>query len=63
VPIATALVAVGTWRTLNGVSQFGAFIGAVGLFALSYAGIAISLLPMIVPYHCTLAQAAASPGT
>ena len=63
VPIATALVAVGTWRALNGVSQSGPFIGAVGLFALSYGGIAISLLPMIVPYHYTLAQAAASPGT
>jgi cytochrome bd ubiquinol oxidase subunit II len=63
VPIATALVAVGTWRALIGVSQSGPFIGAVGLFALSYAGIAISLLPMIVPYHYTLAQAASSPGT
>jgi cytochrome d ubiquinol oxidase subunit II len=63
VPIATALVAVSTWRALDGVSQSGPFIGAVGLFALSYAGIAISLLPMIVPYHYTLAQAAASPGT
>jgi cytochrome bd ubiquinol oxidase subunit II len=63
VPIATALVAGGTWRALNGVSQSGPFIGAIGLFALSYAGITISLLPMIVPYHYTLAQAAASPGT
>jgi len=63
VPIATALVALGTWRGLNGVSQAGPFIGAVGLFALSYAGIAISLSPMIVPYHYTFAQAASSPGT
>ena len=63
VPIATALVAVATWRALIGVSQSGAFIGAVVLFALSYAGIAISLLPMIVPYHYTLAQTASSPGT
>src|SRR6516225_5096625 len=46
VPIATALVAVGTWRALNGVSQSGPFIGAVGLFALSYIGITISLFPM-----------------
>jgi len=63
VPIATALVAVGTWRALNGVSQSGTFLGAIGLFALSYAGIAISLWPLIVPYHYTLAQAASSPGT
>ena len=63
VPIVTALVALGTWRALIGVSQSGPFIGAVGLFALSYAGIAISLWPMIVPYHYTFAQAASSPGT
>jgi cytochrome d ubiquinol oxidase subunit II len=34
---------------------------AVGLFVSSYAGIAISLWPMIVPYHFTLRQAASSP--
>ena len=63
VPIATALVAFGTWRALSGTSQSGAFIGAIGLFALSYAGIAISLWPMIVPHHYTLWQAASSPST
>ncbi len=63
VPIATAFVAVGTWRALNGVSQSGTFIGAIGLFALSYAGIAISLWPMIVPHQYTLDQAASSPST
>jgi len=63
VPIATAFVAWATWRALNGVSQSGTFIGAVGLFALSYAGIAISLWPMIVPHHFTLDQAASSPST
>jgi cytochrome d ubiquinol oxidase subunit II len=63
VPIATALVAVATWQALNGVSQSGTFIGAIGLFALSYAGIAISLWPMIVPHHYSLDQAASSPST
>ncbi len=63
VPIATTLVAFGTWRALSGTSQSGAFIGAIGLFALSYAGIAISLWPMIVPNHYTLWQAASSPST
>jgi cytochrome bd ubiquinol oxidase subunit II len=63
VPIATVLVAWATWRALNGASQSGTFIGAVGLFALSYAGIAISLWPMIVPHHFTLDQAASSPST
>lgn len=43
VPVATALVAWATWRALGGASQSGGFIGAVGLFALSYIGITISL--------------------
>jgi len=63
VPVATALVAWATWRALGGVSQAGGFIGAVGLFALSYIGITISLFPMIVPHHYTLMQAASPPGT
>jgi cytochrome d ubiquinol oxidase subunit II len=63
VPVATALVAIATWRALTGESQSGGFIGAIGLFALSYLGIAISLYPMIVPHHFTLTQAASSPGT
>jgi cytochrome bd ubiquinol oxidase subunit II len=63
VPVASALAAFGTWRALSGTSQSGAFIGAIGLFALSYAGIAISLWPMIVPHHYTLWQAASSPST
>ena len=63
VPVATALVAWATWRALGGVSQFGGFFGAVGLFALSYIGIAISLFPLIVPHHYTLMQAASPPGT
>jgi cytochrome d ubiquinol oxidase subunit II len=63
VPVATALVAWATWRALGGASQSGGFIGAVGLFALSYIGITISLWPMIVPHHYTLMQAASPPGT
>jgi cytochrome bd ubiquinol oxidase subunit II len=63
VPVATALVAWATWRALDGTSQSGGFIGAVCLFALSYIGITISLFPMIVPHHYTLAQAASPPGT
>jgi cytochrome d ubiquinol oxidase subunit II len=39
------------------------FIGAAILFTLSYIGIAISLWPMIVPYHYTLWEAASSPKT
>jgi len=58
VPAATAVVAFWCWRSLSGNSQSGPFAGAVGLFVLAYAGIAISLWPMIVPYRYSLWQAA-----
>jgi cytochrome d ubiquinol oxidase subunit II len=63
VPVATALLAFFVWRSLAGRLQAAPFIGAIGLFALSYLGITISLWPMIVPYHYTLAEAASSPRT
>ena len=37
--------------------------GAVGLFLISYLGIAISLWPMIVPHQFTLWEAASPPST
>ena len=63
VPLAAAAVAFFTWRALNGKAEITPFVGAIGLFALSYVGIAISLFPMIVPYHFTLWEAASSPRT
>ena len=63
VPLATAAVAWLTWRALGGEAQAGPFLGAMGLFVLSYVGIAISLYPMIVPPHFTLWQAASSDRT
>jgi cytochrome d ubiquinol oxidase subunit II len=63
VPIATAIVALVTWRALNDRSETLPFVGAIGLFALSYAGLVISLYPMIVPYHLTLWEASSSPRT
>ena len=63
VPVATAIVAWFTWRAFGSDAQVIPFIGAIGLFALSYLGIAISLYPMIVPHHFTLWQAASSDRT
>jgi cytochrome d ubiquinol oxidase subunit II len=63
VPVATLLVALWEWRSLNGRAEAAPFIGAVLLFLLSYAGIAISLWPMIVPYKFTLWEAASAPST
>ncbi|MBV9522187.1 MAG: cytochrome d ubiquinol oxidase subunit II [Alphaproteobacteria bacterium] len=63
VPVITLLLAIWEWRSLNDRSEAAPFIGAVGLFLLSYIGIAISLWPMIVPHKFTLWEAASSPGT
>ena len=63
VPIATAAVALVTWRALDSRAQVLPFAGAIGLFVLSYIGIAISLYPMIVPHHFTLWEAASSART
>jgi len=54
VPLATAAIAIMTWRALDGgKAEAAPFVGSIGLFVLSYMGMAISLYPMIVPYHYT----------
>jgi cytochrome d ubiquinol oxidase subunit II len=63
VPIATAAAALLTWRALQSRSEILPFVGGIGLFVLSYTGIAVSLYPMIVPPHFTLWQAASSDRT
>ncbi|HEY7297944.1 MAG TPA: cytochrome d ubiquinol oxidase subunit II [Xanthobacteraceae bacterium] len=63
VPIITALIAAGEWYALTRRHELTPFLGGIGLFLISFLGIAISLWPMIVPYHYTLWQAASSPST
>jgi cytochrome d ubiquinol oxidase subunit II len=63
VPIATATAALVSWRALGSRAEVLPFAGAISLFVLSYIGIAISLYPMIVPYHFTLWEAASSDRT
>jgi cytochrome d ubiquinol oxidase subunit II len=64
VPILAGALAIWEWRALrNDSAEVSPFVAAVGLFVMSYAGIAISLWPMIVPHHFTLWQAASSPDT
>jgi cytochrome d ubiquinol oxidase subunit II len=63
VPIITAGLVWYAWRSLNNRSEYGPFMAGLGLFVMSYLGIAVSLWPMIVPGHFTLYQAAASPST
>lgn len=61
VPVITALLALGLWRALSGANDAAPFIAAMGLFALSYLGLAISLFPYIVPHTLTLWDAATAP--
>ena len=60
VPVITALIGIGEWYGLRHRHELTPFLGAIGLFLMSFLGIAISLWPMIVPYHYTLWQAASS---
>jgi len=63
VPIITLVLIWFVWRALDRGPDFAPFLGSLGLFVMSYVGIAISLWPMIVPRHFTLDQAAASEST
>ena len=64
VPALTAAIACLAWRALAGWGGDAApFLSAMGLFLMSYLGIAISLWPMIVPGHYTLWEAASSDST
>lgn len=63
VPIVTALIALWEWYALKQRQELTPFLGAVALFLMSFIGIAISIWPMIVPYHYTLWQAASSAST
>jgi cytochrome bd ubiquinol oxidase subunit II len=63
VPVITVLLVIGEWFALAGRRELVPFLGAIGLFLMSFIGIAISLWPMIVPYRYTLWEAASSPST
>src|ERR1700751_79694 len=63
VPIVTALIALAEWYALARRHELVPFLGAIGLFLMSFIGIAISLWPMIVPFHYSLWEAASSPST
>jgi cytochrome d ubiquinol oxidase subunit II len=64
VPVVALLLGLWEWRALRSDrAEISPFVAAVGLFGISYLGIAISLWPMIVPHRFTLWQAASSPDT
>jgi len=59
VPVAVAAVAVLSLRSLARRQDHWPFLLALSLFALSYAGLGISMYPYIVPRSITIWQAAA----
>jgi cytochrome d ubiquinol oxidase subunit II len=61
VPIATAAIAWWLWRSLARGREVAPFVAAMGLFAMCYLGLAISLYPYVVPPRITLWEAAAAP--
>lgn len=61
VPVVTALLALWLWRALARGQDAAPFIAAMGLFGMSYLGLAISLFPYIVPHTLTLWDAAGAP--
>jgi cytochrome d ubiquinol oxidase subunit II len=63
VPLITALLVWALWRALGRESELAPFFYALAIFLMAYLGIAISLWPMIVPGHFTIAEAAASQST
>jgi cytochrome d ubiquinol oxidase subunit II len=60
VPLVTLALAIGLWRALDKRHERWPFVFTLGLFALSYLGLAISLWPKIVPPDITIWQAAAA---
>ena len=57
------MVALGIWRSLGSKAEARPFFRAIGLFILPCAGVAISLIPMIVPNEVTPWEAASAPRT
>ncbi len=63
VPVLVLILAAVFFTKVRGNGEVSPFLCALGLFALSYAGLGISLWPMIVPPHVTIWDAAAPPST
>jgi cytochrome d ubiquinol oxidase subunit II len=61
VPAVTAGIAWWLWASLRRGRDVAPFLGAMGLFAMCYLGLGISLFPYVVPPSITLWDAAAAP--
>ena len=59
VPLLAASVLLGLWRGLARGDERSPFLLTIGVFALSFLGLAISLYPYAVPYSVTIWEAVA----
>jgi cytochrome d ubiquinol oxidase subunit II len=63
IPSLTGVLILWVRQALRTGKEVVPFVGSAGIFVLSYAGIAISLWPFIVPYRFTLWDTASTPNT
>jgi cytochrome d ubiquinol oxidase subunit II len=63
VPILTAGLALLFWRAINNRSEVQPFLLSMGLFLLSFAGLAVSLWPNVIPPDISIWDAASPPET
>ena len=63
VPLMVAGCAFMFWRAIEERREHLPFITAMGLFALAYLGLGISMFPTIIPYEVTIWQAASPPSS
>lgn len=63
VPILTAVLAIWLWRAETRGAEASPFLLTLGLFLLSFVGLAISLWPNILPPGLTIWEAASAPST
>jgi cytochrome d ubiquinol oxidase subunit II len=61
VPLHTALITIALFWSLRSGHEYLPFLCSIGLFILSYIGLAISLWPYIVPRVLTIWEAASPP--
>ena len=59
VPLLTAILAYAFWRALRRGRELAPFLLTLGLFALTFLGLCISMFPYVVPRALTIHDAAA----
>ena len=62
-PFATLALALWLFAALKAKRRYVPFFCAIGLFALGYLGLVISIFPYVVPYQLTIWKAAAAPNS